>query len=197
MRITKTVARLALVLIPLPLWGQFRCDLPDVYGVATIRGDRTYLAIWKHTDEKEILDIYAGLDCSDANRVAHFEDNGIHWQSLSAIEDYAVLGFQVRTTAGDDWFGATHLFMYDGKSFRKSFDSGETAEVVDLNGDGYPEVLEFVGGKGHPAGRVRVWIWRKGQFELLTTVSAAELYSAKVLSLLSSSSRAVTKRDKP
>jgi hypothetical protein len=190
MRIDRMVMQAFFLLIPGLACGQLKCDLQNVRGVATIRGDGTYLAVWRHTEQvasqpfMDILDIYRGLQCTDASRVAHFEDKETSWQSLSAIEDFVVLGFRVRTTAGDNWFGATKLFMFDGKQFRKSFDSGETAEVVDLVGDGYPEVLEFLGDKGRPAGKVRVWVWRKGQFKLLTIVTASELYSAKLLTLL-------------
>jgi hypothetical protein len=70
--------------------------------------------------------------------------------------------------------------MYDGRQFRKSFESGETAEVIDLLGDGYPQVLEFLGGEGSPLRRVRVWVWRKDRFKFVTTVTASELYSAKL-----------------
>jgi hypothetical protein len=187
MSIEKMVMQAVFLLISALAWGQFKCDLQNVSGVATIRGDRIYLAVWRHTDPVEqmnILDIYAGLQCTDASRVAHFEDRETPWQSLSAIEDFAVLGFRVRTTAGDNWFGSTKVFMYDGKQFRKSFDSGEIAEVIDLVGDGYPQILEFLGDTRRPAGKVRVWVWRKGQFKLLTTVTASELYSAKLSSLI-------------
>jgi len=185
MRIAKATSWAVFLLIPAFCWGQFKCDLPNVAGVATIRADGTFLAVWRHADYEETLDIYRGLQCSDANRVAHFADKETRWQSLVAIEDGIVLGFRVRANAGDNWFGATKLFMYDGHSFRKSFESGEISEVMDLDGDGYPEVVEFLKDKGRPLGKVRVWIWRKGQFKLLTTVTAAELYSAKLLSLIS------------
>jgi hypothetical protein len=99
MRIAKMVVRAVLMLVPALAVGHLRCDLQNVYGVASINGDNTYLAIWRHADQENILDIYSGLECTDAGRVAHFEDKGTPWQSLSAIEDLAVLGFRVRTIA--------------------------------------------------------------------------------------------------
>jgi hypothetical protein len=197
MRMLKVLTVVVFLLIPAFARGQIRCDLPNIYGVASIRGDKTYLAVWRHSDQEEDLDIYGGLQCFDAIRVAHFEDKGIHWQSISAIEDSAVLGFRIRTEAGDDWFGATKLFMYDGKKFRKAFDSGEVTEVIDLDGDGFPEVLEFLANKGRPNGKVRVWIWRTNQFKVFTTVTTSEIYSARLLSLLSSASGAVTRKTNP
>lgn len=178
---------LILFLSPLPAIGQLKCELPDTKGVASIRANgHMYLAVWRHSPQKDSLEIYSSGQCTDANRVASFDDPGIWWQSLSAIEDGAVVGFQVRSTAGEGWYGATKLFMYDGKQFRKSYDSGEISEVTDLNGDGFPEVLEFLSDKGNPIGKVNIYIWRRDKFDMLTTVAAGELHSAKLVALLNS-----------
>jgi hypothetical protein len=154
-----------------------------------------YLAVWRHSPRKDFLEIYYTGHCTDADRVASFDDPGIWWQSLSAIEDGAVVGFQVRATAGEGWYGATKLFMYDGKKFSKSYDSGEISEVTDLNGDGFPEVLEFLSEKGNPTGKVHIYVWRGNKFEMLTTVAADELYSAKVVARLKSGKLQSRKED--
>ncbi|MGB7624952.1 MAG: FG-GAP repeat protein [Terriglobia bacterium] len=186
-----SIARLLLGLIlwlqPVAAIGQLKCELPNIKGVASIRTEgRMYLAIWRHTAEKDLLDIYDSHQCTESSRVASFEDTGIWWQSLSAIEDGAIVGFQVRTTVEEGWYGATKLFMYDGKKFNKSYASGEISEVTDLNGDGFPEVLEFLGNKGDPTGKVRVHVWRGSTFDMLTTVTANKLYSSKLIALLNS-----------
>jgi hypothetical protein len=187
MRIEKVVVGLILLLSPLCAFGQLKCDLPDIKGVASIRTEgHTYLAVWRKTPQKNGLDIYDSHQCTESSRVATFEDTGVWWQSLSAIGDGAVLGFKIRTTVGEGWYGATKLFMYDGKKFHKSFESGEISEVTDLDGDGFPEVLEFLGDKGNAAGRVRVYIWRESRFDMLTTVAASELYSSKLRARLKS-----------
>jgi hypothetical protein len=191
------IALTALLVMPALALGQFKCESTDVRGVASIRGDKTYLAVWRHSDYQETLDIYAGLQCKDEERVAHFEDKGISWQSLSAIEDSAVLGFRVRSEVGEGWFGATKLFIYDGKMFIDAFESGEIAEVIDLDGDGYPEVVEFLGDKGRPSGKVRVWVWQTERFKLLTTVTASDLYSPRLLSMLLKQSRARSRSGAP
>jgi hypothetical protein len=187
------------VLSPGVVMGQIVCDLPDVKGVASIRGAKTYLAVWKQTRPFPVdtLDIYEGLQCKAESRVAHFEDKETSWQSLSAVEDSVVLGFRVRTEAGDGWFGWTKLFMFDGKKFYKAFESGETAEVIDLNGDGYPEVVEFLSGEGPPDGKARVWVWQKDRFVVLTTVGVSELYSQKLFSLLSGFAKKDAERRHP
>ena len=198
MRILRRLVRVAfVVLIPGVVMGQISCDLADVKGVASIRGTKTYLAVWRQIRFVDSLDIYAGLQCTEQNRVAHFEDKGTSWQSLSAVEDSVVLGFRVRTEAGEGWFGSTRLFMFDGKQFGKAFESGEDAEVIDLDGDGYPEVVEFLSGQGRPNGKVRVWVWQKNRYKVLTTVTASELYSQKLLSLLTSFAKTNGERNHP
>jgi len=89
------------------------------------------------------------------------------------------------------------LFMYDGNRFLKAFDTGEIAEVIDVDGDGYPEVVEFLGNRGSASGRARIWIWQRSQFKLLTTVPISELYSEKVFSLLANASKSVTTKTNP
>ena len=86
----------------------------------------------------------------------------------------------------EGWYGATKLFMYDGRKFNKSYDSVEESEVTDLDGDGIPEVIQFLGNRGDPVGKVRVYVWNGSRFLVLTTVAASELYSPKLHARLKS-----------
>jgi hypothetical protein len=133
------------------------CQLPDVKGIASFRTEgRIYVGVWRQSEQKNLLEIYSSQKLSAGERVASFEDDGVYWQSLSSISDGALVGFKIRTTVGEGWFGATKLYVYDGGEFRKVFDSGEVSEVLDLNGDGYPEVIEFLGSQSNPNDEVRI-----------------------------------------
>lgn len=172
-----------LLLLPVTSTAEPNCVGNGTKGLASIRSDgRTYVAVWNQTDRNNRLDIYDSLGCT--NRIAEFSDNGVWWQSISAIPDGALLGFQVRSTAGEGWFGSTKLFLYDGHTFVKAFDSGEEAELLDLNGDGYPEIVEFLDGRGTPSGRVRINAWGGKSFHPVATVKAVDMFSAKVLTQL-------------
>lgn len=176
------------LLAPVTLKAGTNCMGSDTKGLASIRSDgRTYLAVWSQTDQENRLDIYDSLACT--NRISQFSDNGVWWQSMSAIPDGALLGFLIRSTAGEGWFGSTKLFLYDGHTFIKAFESGEEAELIDLNGDGYREVVEYLDGRGTPTGRVRINAWGPKGFRPVLTVKAADIFSTTVFRQLQGSGK--------
>lgn len=175
---------------------QSPCDLSHAAGVASVRADKTYLAVWQNTDLAETLSIYAGLQCAQSKRVGQFKNSGVSWQSLTAIEDFAIVGFRIRTTAPDSWYGATKIFMYDGNSFVNAFESENDSEVIDLDGDGYPEVVEFLHDSRTPNTRAQIWVWNEKKFVPITTVPTKELFSPPIFALLAKHSRWLTRRNR-
>jgi hypothetical protein len=160
-------------------------DTPRLRGVASVRvGSTTFIAVWTETPQDQTLEIY-GMRISKypaVQLIDEFKDHGFPWQSLTAIQDGAVAGFQVRRTTGESWFGATMVYFYVGGRFKKVFESGDEAELFDLTGDGYPEALEYQGDKADPASKVKISVWKNNRYQYLTTVPVTELYSSETRS---------------
>ena len=158
-------------------------DAPGLRGVASVRvGSTTFIAVWTETPQDQTLEIY-GMRISKlpaAQLIDRFKDHGFPWQSLTAVQDGAVAGFQVRRTTGEGWFGATLVYFYVDGKFKKVFESGDVAELFDLNGDGYPEALEYRGDKSDPSCRVKISVWKNNRYQPLGTVPLSRLFSIQI-----------------
>jgi hypothetical protein len=152
-------------------------DRADLKGVASVHVDRaTFIAIWTENPHSQTLEIYEVSKYPTVRLVNRFEDHDVPFQSLTAIQEGAVAGFQVRREVGEGWFGATLLYFYVGGKFGKVFETGDIAELLDVNGDGYPEVLEYHGGKDDPACKVTISVWRDHKYQYLMTVPLGQLF---------------------
>jgi hypothetical protein len=161
-----------------PGWIDQLLNDPTFRGVASVRVESTtYIGLWTENPQSQKLQIFEMDKYPAVKLVAEFKDPDVRWQSLTAIQDGAVAGFQVRRTTGEGWFGATTAYFYMDGRFRKVFESGNVAEFVDLDGDGYPEALEYKGEKSDPACRVKISAWRKGKYQFIGTVPVSQLFS--------------------
>jgi hypothetical protein len=156
---------------------------PGLRGVASVRvGSTIFIAVWVESPQAHALEIY-GMKPSkypDVQLVVELKDNGFPWQSITAVQDGAVAGFLVRRTAGEGWFGASVLYLYVEGRFKKVFESGSVADLLDLNGDGYPEVLEYQGDKADSGAKVKISVWKNDRYHYLATVPLTQLYSSKI-----------------
>jgi hypothetical protein len=154
-------------------------DRPDLRGVASVHIDSAkarFIAIWTENPQSQTLEIYEMSKYPTVRLVNQFEDRDVPFQSLTAIQDGAVAGFQVRRTTGEDWFGATLLYFYVAGKFMKVFETGDVAELLDVNGDGYPEVLEYQGDRSDPSCKVKISVWKDDKYQYLTTVPLSQLF---------------------
>ncbi len=122
-------------------------DAPGLRGVASVRVESAiFFGVWTETPRDQALKIY-GMKRNNptVQLIDEFKDDGVPWQSVTAIQDSAIVGFQVRRATGEGWCGATLIYFYVGGHFRKVFESGDVAELFDLTGDGYPHMLEYRG----------------------------------------------------
>jgi|GEM_PF-2540898 len=155
---------------------------PGLRGVASVRvGSTIFIAVWVDSTGAQALKIY-GMKPNkypDVDLVVELKDDGFPWQSITAVQDGAVAGFLVRRTAGEGWFGASVLYLYVEGRFKKVFESGSVAELFDLNGDGYPEVLEYQGDKADSGAKVKISVWKNDRYQYLATVPLTHLYSSE------------------
>jgi hypothetical protein len=152
-------------------------DRADLKGVASVRVDpATFIAIWTENPQSQTLEIYEMSKYPSVRLVNRFEDRDVPFQSLTAIQDGAVAGFQVRREVGEGWFGATLVYFYVAGKFRKVFETGDIAELLDVDGNGYPEALEYQGGKDDPACKVKISVWKDDKYQYLMTVPLSQLF---------------------
>jgi hypothetical protein len=165
-------------------------DRADFRGVASVHVEsERFIAVWTGDAGHETLEIYAMKKYPNVRLVNQFEDRDIPFQSLTAIQDGAVAGFQIRRTAGEDWFGATLLYFYVAGKFKKVFETGDVAELLDVNGDGYPEVLEYQGDRSDPASKVKISVWKDDKYQYLATVPLSRLFLPSTRNRISQFSR--------
>lgn len=153
---------------------------PNVREVASVRlGATMFIGTWSETPQDQVLRIYEMSEYPNVHLINEFEDHDVPWQSLTAIQDAAVIGFQVRRTTGEGWFGATLVYLYVQGEFKKVFESGALAEMFDLNGDGYPEALEYQDDKSNLKCRVKINVWKDDRYQYVMTVPLDRLVSSE------------------
>jgi hypothetical protein len=117
-------------------------DRSDFRGVASVLiGSERFIAVWTGDAGDQKLEIYGMKKYPTVRLVNQFTNPEVPFQSLTAVQDGAVAGFQLRRDAPEGWFGGTIVYFYVQGSFRKVFESEDEAELLDVNGDGYPEAL--------------------------------------------------------
>jgi hypothetical protein len=155
-------------------------DTPSLKGVASVRiQPATFIAVWTKTPQDQTLEIYEMQKYPTVRLINKFKDRDVPWQSLTAIQDGAVAGFQIRRTTGEGWLGTTLIYLYVEGQFKKVFESGNEAELFDLTGDGYPEVIEYEGDKGSRRAQVRISAWKNNQYHYVMMVPIDKLSSTE------------------
>src|SRR6266404_3909022 len=157
-------------------------EAPLVRGIASVRiAGELFVAVWRV--EPEALEIYRSTVLTKSNLVATFYNKGPDWQTLNAIDEGAVGGFQLRTIAEEGPYGGTTLFTYakSNRTFRRSYSSENISDVVDMLEAGYPIVLEYLGGRAVATDKVRIHVWRNDSFVPFSTVRIGDLHSPSTI----------------
>jgi hypothetical protein len=153
-------------------------ERPNLKGVASVHVESTtFIAVWTETPQDQTLEIYEMPKYPAVKLVSRFRDKDVPWQSLTGIQDGAVAGFQIRRTTGEGWFGSTLVYFYVNGKFEKVFESGSKAELLDLNGDGFPAALEYVGDKSDTSCKAKINIWKNERYNYFATVPLSQLFS--------------------
>jgi hypothetical protein len=156
-------------------------------GVATYRGDATtFVAAWYWIDGvggragHSLLAVYERAAGGYQERFRIQSTAGDRWEQLRSLAG-KLPGFVLESSESiSDHDATTVIALVDGK-FAVVFD-GVTSEVVDLNADGYLEILEssWPDGDGFPA-TTRVHVWGGRQYVAAGTVPWRDRYGARSL----------------
>jgi hypothetical protein len=172
--------------------------LGEIRGLTTLRGrveeaeyeEKSFLAVWYYnlrTDQKQFPRHETFLVIFEPQQEGYREvfrydakefDKG--WTDIVPLDARLLAGLHIKIPGVSDDDGAVVVALVGGK-FRVVFD-GETSEFVDLNQDGFPEVLEsqWPDGDGHPKW-TRVHVWNGKSYKFLMRVAFRQRLGLPVL----------------
>jgi hypothetical protein len=144
----------------------FRADVFQEDKLATTR----YLAIWYKKSggqfkDESYLKIFEKINDTYVERYQVADKSFAEIRALAPLNSSVVPGVVVTFEHSDFWFGRTIVFGLVEGRFRKVYE-GATSELVDLDGDGIPEILEssWPNGDGFPS-VTRTHRWNGQLFE--------------------------------
>jgi hypothetical protein len=174
-------ALLAVFVLPALAQGQ------RLQGIASVTTENQVFTVqWEYYEGENVLKLYRGLQVSEGTLVDTYKERDFSWTSVSSIPEGANRGFQVRTEVPEGWYGPLKVFLIVRGRLVKAYQSTEDAVVTDLDGDGHPEIVEFLNGRDAASPRTRILAVRANtKFEAVVTTTANHLYSQFVKRKLS------------
>jgi hypothetical protein len=156
-------------------------------GIASTRlGGTLYLAVWSrpsaYWEQVEFFEVEKGKWL----KLGTFKNDTYAWQSVASLPDGQLVGFVLRSEAGDYWYGSTKVFCIINGKAQAVYDNVMSTEIVDLNADGYPDLLAsgWPDGDGGPS-TTDVYVWKKSIYKKVLTVPFRSRYGLRVVKAIS------------
>lgn len=149
---------------------------------------RIFVATWSVSDSDAMQDevrrrlVILEKDGASYKEVFNFEQkNPIEFQEFQSFNSLAVPGFVVHFSSDVNGVGPVLVIAMVQDNFRIVF-QGESSEIVDLDGNGIPEVFESIwpDGDGYPKSTT-IYVWNGMKYQKLITSNWESRFSARVL----------------
>jgi len=120
---------------------------------------------------------------------------GCDWERLVSLNGGSLQGFVLWMDHPDYWFGKTRVIVLNNGKFKRAYESNFSSEVVDINGDGFPEMIDsrWPDGDGRPQSSA-IYIWNGDTYILLMRVPWVDRLGSKVLKAVSEGTKPYRKR---
>lgn len=165
---------------PLPVE---QCLDNRTFGLASTRiSGILFVAVWQRVDAGNEWIDFLSNEGGRWNRLSTIRNDTYAWQSISSLPDGRIDGFVVRSEAEGFWYGNSKVFVVLQGRVKQVFDNLAPTEIIDLNHDGYPELIasSWPDGDGTPQ-TSEVYVWEKDTYKKLLTVRFRHRYSATVV----------------
>ena len=173
--------------------------LGEIRGLTSFSG--SHLAVWYSNVRKEnqtpiyeaFLVIFELLDREPAEVFRLNSSPEDEWQRLIPLTSFSLTGLAIQSSHSfTDNDAALVIALVDGK-FQVVFRGG-TSEILDLNGDGVPEVFEstWPDGDGYPRATT-IHVWSGKNYRALMRTSWRNRFGPGVLSSVERASRRIAR----